>query len=81
MTDLNMSKYVVGYNSNSYVYDLYGICNQSGGVQVGHYNAFVKNSNDSWYHFNDAIISKVDKLNNLISSNAYCLFYRKKNLN
>ena len=62
LTDLNMSKYVVGYNSNSYVYDLYGICNQSGGVQGGHYTAFVKNSNGSWYHFNDAIISKVDKL-------------------
>ena len=27
---------------NSYKYDLYGICNHSGGVAGGHYTSFVK---------------------------------------
>jgi ubiquitin C-terminal hydrolase len=33
LEDLNLSKYVIGYNKDSYVYDLYGVCNHGGVTQ------------------------------------------------
>ena len=39
LTDLDMSKYIIGYDKKSYKYDLFGICNHSGGVSGGHYTA------------------------------------------
>ena len=78
LENLNMEKYVIGYKKNEYVYDLYGICNHSGGVHGGHYTAYVKNANGKWYHFNDTIVTEVVNLQELISPKAYCFFYRKK---
>tara|TARA_B100000795_G_scaffold199322_1_gene153183 strand:- start:28878 stop:29930 length:1053 start_codon:yes stop_codon:yes gene_type:complete len=75
---LDMSPYVVGYDKYSYVYELCGICNHSGGVFGGHYSAFVKNASGKWYHFNDASVEEVHDLGSLISPKAYCFFYRKK---
>ena len=80
LTDLNMSKYVVGYKKDSYIYDLYGICNHSGNVMGGHYTAFVKNANGKWYHFNDTVVEEMTDLQNLITPKAYCFFYRKKTI-
>ena len=77
---LDMSPYVVGYDKYSYVYELYGICNHSGGVFGGHYTAFIKNANGKWYHFNDASVEEVLNLDSLISPKAYCFFYRKKKI-
>ena len=78
MLDLDLSKYVCGYNKKSYVYDLYGVCNHSGGVMGGHYTSYVKNANGGWYHFNDTNITKVETAREVVSPRAYCLFYRKK---
>jgi len=82
LEDLDLSKYCIGYNKKSYVYDLYGICNHSGGTQGGHYHAFIKTADDEWNFFNDTSVSKIEVLDNknLITSKAYCLFYRKKNV-
>lgn len=77
--DLNLSKYIRGYNANTYVYDLYGICNHMGGTSGGHYTAFVKNAMNQWYHFNDRNVSRVENLTEMVTPMAYCLFYRKKN--
>ena len=78
LENLNLSKYVIGYKRESYVYDLYGICNHSGSVSGGHYTSFVKNANGKWYHFNDTSVVEVVNQGYLISPKAYCLFYRKK---
>jgi ubiquitin C-terminal hydrolase len=75
---LNLSKYVIGYNKDSYVYDLYGVCNHGGVTQGGHYTAFVKNANGKWYHFNDTSVAEVGIKESIISPKAYVLFYRKK---
>ena len=72
-----MNKYILGYNSDSYIYDLYGICNHFGDVGGGHYSAYIKNNNGKWYHFNDTSVEEINK-ENLLSNNAYCLFYLKK---
>lgn len=78
LTDLDLSKYVLGYKKDSYVYDLYGICNHSGGTFGGHYTAFVKNANGKWYHFNDTNVHEVNNVADMITPRAYCFFYRKK---
>jgi len=80
LDNLDLSKYVIGYKKNSYNYELYGVCNHSGGVLGGHYTSYVKNANGKWYHFNDSSVSEVKTVDTIISSKAYCLFYRKKNI-
>lgn len=77
--NLDLSKYVSGYNASSYQYDLYGVCNHIGNVFMGHYTAFVRNSTNQWVHFNDESVEIVGDRNQIITPMAYCLFYRKKN--
>ena len=76
--NLDLSEYVIGYKKNSYKYELYGVCNHSGGVMGGHYTAYVKNANGKWYHFNDTSVSEVGLPESIVSPKAYVLFYRKK---
>jgi ubiquitin carboxyl-terminal hydrolase 8 len=77
--DLDLSEYVVGYKKKSYKYELYGVCNHSGGVLGGHYTSFVKNANGKWYHFNDTSVTEINR-DAIVSPKAYCLFYRKKTI-
>jgi ubiquitin C-terminal hydrolase len=76
LENLDLSKYVSGYSASSYKYNLYGICNHSGGVMGGHYTSFVKHVDDKWIHFNDTRVETVDNPQNIITPLAYCLFYR-----
>ena len=78
LDDLDLSNYVIGYKKKIYNYELYGVCNHSGGVMGGHYTSYVKNANGKWYHFNDTSVSEVGVTESIISPKAYVLFYRKK---
>jgi ubiquitin carboxyl-terminal hydrolase 8 len=83
LTNLNLSKYVIGYNKESYIYDLYGVCNHGGSVLGGHYTSFVKNANGKWYHYNDTSVSEISEqvqTQQIVSSKAYCFFYRKREI-
>ena len=42
INNLDMSKYVVGYNKSKYKYELYGVCNHVGNLMGGHYFAYCK---------------------------------------
>jgi len=77
LDNLDLSKYVVGYDPHSFNYELYGICNHSGGIMGGHYYAYVKNANNKWYNFNDSRVEEI-KETELKTTYAYCFFYRKK---
>ena len=76
LENLDLSKYVCGYNPQKYIYNLMGICNHMGGVMGGHYTAFVKNSQNEWIHFNDMTHQRVDDPTKMVTPMAYCLFYR-----
>lgn len=79
LEDLDLSKYVIGYNKDSYHYDLYGICNHSGSVMGGHYTAYVRNKDSNqWYHYNDSSVTIVKEPAKMKTSKAYCLFYKKR---
>lgn len=79
LDQLDLSKYVSGYNPRQYVYELYGVCNHSGGPMGGHYTAFVKNADGEWIHYNDTQVQRSIPEKHIVSPGAYCLFYRKKN--
>ena len=78
--NVDFSKYVEGYNKESYVYDLYGICNHHGDETFGHYTSTVRTANSKWYNFNDANLKEVVSIGNdeIVGSTPYCLFYRKR---
>jgi ubiquitin C-terminal hydrolase len=73
---VDLSNYVIGYNKDKYIYELFGICNHNGECLGGHYTAYVKNSNQKWYHFNDTNVNEINE-SQLITSKGYCYFYRK----
>lgn len=78
LDNLNLSNYVIGYNKETYIYELYGVCNHSGSSMGGHYTTFVKNANGKWYHYNDTSVTEVLLKQQIITPKAYCFFYRKK---
>jgi ubiquitin carboxyl-terminal hydrolase 8 len=78
LDDLDLSEYIVGYKKEKFKYELYGVCNHSGGVMGGHYTSYVKNANGKWYHFNDTSVTEVAINESIITPKAYVLFYRKK---
>jgi ubiquitin C-terminal hydrolase len=78
INNLDMRKYIDGYNSADYIYDLFGICNHLGGTKGGHYNSYIKNLNGKWYLYDDTEVLEMTDVENLVTANAYCLFYRKK---
>ena len=75
--ELDLSDYVIGYNKEKYIYELYAVCNHIGSLKNGHYTCFIKNINNKWYHFDDTDVSEV-KQELIISPNAYVLFYKMK---
>ena len=78
LENLDLSKYVIGYNPTSYIYELYGVCNHSGGTLGGHYTCSIKNANGKWYEINDTFINEINSTN-VVSNKSYCFFFRKKN--
>jgi len=81
LDDMDLSKYVCGYNPTQYQYELYAVCNHIGNTYMGHYTAFVKNAGDEWIHYNDQQVTKMttNVKPQIVTPMAYCLFYRKKN--
>jgi ubiquitin carboxyl-terminal hydrolase 8 len=75
--NLNLGKYCVGYTKNKSKYELYGVCNHSGGLGGGHYFAFCKNPNGNWYSYNDNFVKKIES-ESVITNMAYVLFYKRK---
>lgn len=68
-----------GGGNNNYIYDLYAVCNHHGSdLQSGHYTATCKNPTDGqWYHFDDVNTRVVDR-RDVISVDAYILFYQRR---
>lgn len=78
LINLDLEKYVIGYNSNSYKYDLFGVCNHIGSIFGGHYTAHVMNANNNWYKYDDTNVTLINK-DKVVTNNAYCFFYKKRN--
>lgn len=75
LDDLNLEKYVEGYDKYNAKYEAYAIINHVGYVGFGHYFAYCKNINGKWYKFDD---SNVTPLSEVKTNNAYIVLYRRK---
>tara|TARA_Y100000992_G_scaffold302444_1_gene276624 strand:- start:141 stop:1172 length:1032 start_codon:yes stop_codon:yes gene_type:complete len=75
INNLDLSKYVLGYNKESFIYEVFGICNHSGNCFGGHYYSYIKNNN-KWFIFNDTNVSEISE-NKLITNKAYMFFFKK----
>ena len=73
---LDLRKYCVGYDKNKSIFSLFGVCNHIGSINSGHYFSYCKHK-DNWYNYDDTNITKI-KEDELVTKNAYCLFYKKK---
>jgi len=78
--DLDLSAFVNGYKRDTYIYDLYAVCNHHGNASgSGHYTASICTASGKWYTFNDENVRELDVKGDTITSNIpYCLFYRKR---
>ncbi|KAK8518374.1 hypothetical protein V6N13_027851 [Hibiscus sabdariffa] len=75
--DLDLGKYVLNKDGQSYIYELYAISNHYGGLGGGHYTAYAKLvEENSWYHFDDSHVSHVNE-SDIKTSAAYLLFYKR----
>lgn len=76
---LDMTKYVQDPDDGkSLIYDLIAVDNHYGGLGGGHYTAFAKNYiTGDWLDYNDGHVSRRDAAS-VVSSNAYMLFYRRR---
>lgn len=78
LDDLDLTKYILaGNDSHGSIYDLYGVVNHIGGPMGGHYFAYCRNADDTWYNYNDSSVSKIGT-GSIVSPMAYMLFYKKR---
>jgi hypothetical protein len=82
INDLDLSPYVDKPDSKTcYLYDLFGIVNHYGTMNRGHYMSTVRNERTGeWIQYDDSSCKLLTKLSEVHTSNAYILFYRRKDL-
>jgi len=79
-TELDLSRFVLeksGRETEDARYELYGAVQHSGSLNGGHYVCYVMKESGSWYYISDSYFNKV-AVSTALNSDAYLLFYRKK---
>jgi hypothetical protein len=62
------------------IYDCYAVSNHFGGLGGGHYTAYARADDGIWCNFDDGrVTSGVDE-SEVVSSAAYCLYYKRKDV-
>ncbi|KAJ1817558.1 hypothetical protein LPJ56_004039, partial [Coemansia sp. RSA 2599] len=79
LTGLDLTDIVASKPDSELVYDLFAVCNHYGGLGGGHYTAYAQSPEDcQWYDFNDSHVSLVRDAEDIKTSAAYMLFYRRR---
>ncbi|XP_026331558.1 ubiquitin carboxyl-terminal hydrolase 2-like isoform X3 [Hyposmocoma kahamanoa] len=74
LTGLDMSPYAAARQASP-VYNLYAVSNHSGTTYSGHYTAYCKHPyTGDWHEYNDSRVTPISP-RNVVSSEAYVLFY------
>lgn len=76
--DLDLTEYFHPSEKNSWVYSLYAVNYHSGTTDNGHYWSACYNLDDNWYIYNDENTSKFLNKQNIVTNEAYILFYYRK---
>ena len=77
---LNLTKYIDNNfkKHNENIYKLYAVINHIGSLSEGHYYSFINFYNkNTWYEFNDKLVSEKNKGLSFYFDKFYTLFYRK----
>lgn len=62
------------------IYDCYAVSNHFGGLGGGHYTAYALNDEGEWCNFDDSRVTKNIDESEVVSSAAYMLFYRRRDV-
>ncbi|CAF1060070.1 unnamed protein product [Adineta steineri] len=79
MEGLDLSSFLLSREEASY--DLFAVTKHTGSIYGGHYIAVAKhkaNGSSLWYKFDDPCVSSFCSPNDIVSDDAYLLFYIKK---
>ena len=76
--NLNMERYICGPDKQYSKYNLFAVSQHYGGMGGGHYTAVCKNIDGYWYEYDDSSCRRTSP-NNVCTSAAYVLFYRRQN--
>ena len=76
INNMDMKDFVCGPDKEYSKYDLFAVSQHYGGCGGGHYTAICKNFG-KWYNYNDSSVSRGSE-NDIVSSAAYVLFYRRQ---
>ena len=80
LRDLDLKSEVLHWiDGEEPIYDLYGVSNHYGGLGGGHYTAYAMNDDGDWHHFDDSRVTNITE-SEIISSAAYVLYYRRKDV-
>jgi ubiquitin carboxyl-terminal hydrolase 4/11/15 len=84
LNDFNLTEFVEGPLHGAVpIYELFAVSNHYGSLGGGHYTAYAKSRSDedTWFLFDDSSVSTVRDPANVVSTAAYVLFYRRKDIN
>lgn len=78
--NLNLTPYISNDKNdpNNYIYSLYAVNYHSGSLNSGHYWSSCKNLDENWYLFNDGNVNKINNVTEILTKDAYILFYYRK---
>lgn len=78
---LDLRKEVIFWESGEEpIYDCYAISNHYGGLGGGHYTAYAQSDGGNWCYFDDSKVITCVNENEVVSSAAYVLYYRRKDI-
>merc|ERR1712176_1704483 len=81
LTGLDLTPYFnISSPGQEPIYDCYAVSNHYGGLGGGHYTAYAKN-NSQWCHFDDSKVSEGIHESDVVSTAAYVLYYRRRDVN
>ena len=78
--NLDLKDYIVDKDKKEEaIYDLVAVAQHVGQLNSGHYTSLCRVMGNKWYKFNDDKVTEIQK-SEVVSSNAYILFYKKKKI-
>ncbi len=76
--NLDLTQYFHPTEKNNWIYNLYAVNYHSGTTDNGHYWSTCYNLDSNWYIYNDENINKFLNTQNVVTNEAYILFYHRK---
>ena len=78
---LDLTKEVMHWSEDEKtIYDCYAVSNHYGGLGGGHYTAYAMSTDGVWCHFDDSRVTTGIGPDEVVSSAAYVLYYRRRDV-